>query len=203
MWKIVTSGGLRQGLSTQNSWEESKRDKEEEYQKICFFFFYSHGDILSVTVHQQHIDGSAEDGQHGQVRSGKVRGGGHSDPVSCQDPHTACGQGTDAEADRCAAGRGRAVPARAHTGRPAAAAALEEMEGVLRVRFEQESDDAGNDGAGQRLGETGQRHVRYAGRVHQGAGKQPGERPQQPAGVGEMHGAVGVPVGRKRRQIGV
>lgn len=189
-------------VDSKTVWKKLK-EKKKNVEKICLFFFYSHGDILSVAVHQQHTDGSAEDGQHSQVRSGEVRGGGHSDAVPSQNPHTACGQGADVEADRRAAGRGRAVPARAHTGRPVAAAALEEMEGVLRVRFEQESDDAGDDGSGQRFGKTGKRHVRHAGRVHQGAGKQPGERPQQPAGVGKMHGAIGVPVGRKGRQIRV
>lgn len=159
---------------------------------------------MPVAVHQQHTGRPAENRRHGQVRPGQVRGGGRGHAVPGQDPHPAGGQGAHAEADRRAAGRARAVPARAHTGRAAAAAPVEALEGVLRVRLvQQDATNAGDDGAGHGRGQAGQRDVGHTGRVHQGVGEQPGERAQQPARVGEVHGAVGLSAGRPRRQVRV
>lgn len=176
-----------------------RANRDDEQYRVC-----SHGRVVPVAVHQQHTGRPAENGRHGQVRPGQVRGGGRGHAVPGQDPHPAGGQGAHAEADRRAAGRARAVPARAHTGRAATAAAVEAVEGVLRVRLgEQDAADASDDGAGHGRGQAGQRDVGHAGRVHQGAGEQPGERAQQPAGVGKVYGAVGLSAGRPRRQVRV
>lgn len=170
---------------------------------LFWFFFHfsrSHDGELPHPVHQQHPHRPVEDRQHGQVRAGQVRGGGDCHAVSGQDPHTAGRQGADAEAVRRAAGRGRAVAAGARAGRAAAAAAVEALEGVHRLRLDVQAAGGDDDAGRQRLVQAGQRDV-GRGRDHQGAGEQPGERAQQPARVGTVHGTAGLSAGRPRRQV--
>jgi len=92
----------------------------------------SHVGVLSVAIHKQHTDRPAEDGKHGQVRPGQVRGGGYSHSVPGQDTHTVGRQGAHAQAVRRAAGCGRPVAARAHPRSPPVAATVEAVEGVCR-----------------------------------------------------------------------
>lgn len=162
---------------------------------------YSYNGVLSDSVHQQHTYWPAEDGKHGQVWSGQIRGGGHSDSVLGQDPHTVGRQGADAEAVRRTAGRGRSVPAGAHPGRFAFATALEKMERVRWLRLVQTAD--GHDDA--RVvscwhPETGQRHW-FVHCFDQSTGEQLGERTEQLTRVRKMYGKTGLSAGRPRRQI--
>lgn len=167
---------------------------------ITFPFDCSYVRIVSVAVHQQHTDRPVEDGQHGEIRSGQVRGGGHSHVVPGQDPHTVGREGTDVEAHHRAAGRRGPLAARSRAHGLAVAATLAPVQGVCWHPIAHLESADGDDDAGNRGAQARQRHGIG---IDKGTGEQPGERAQQPAGVGKVHGKTGLSAGRPGRQVRV